>query len=206
MWNTRQYWFMCVVVLILTGCAQQPVLQGDFYDNAGSRQDANPGGEKQSYSLVEPSGLPVFWEGEHALVLPDYSASVAVPEYPLGEGTAVKPAGPREPVQPCIWYADDHAVIDYTLSISPDEPVTHPMAIVGFILSFIPFVNILGVILCILSLRNIKAYPEKYKGRDLAILGILVGVILTIVIFIYMMALAQFIGALGGVLFPVFGS
>lgn len=49
------------------------------------------------------------------------------------------------------------------------------MALLGFILSF--FIPIVGLVISVIGLKQIKANPEKYAGRNLAIAGILIGAI-----------------------------
>lgn len=64
---------------------------------------------------------------------------------------------------------------------------TNTLAIVGFILTFFPFLALIGWILCIVALFQIKKSGEK--GKVLAIIGIVwplvaVAILLTIIIFL----------------------
>lgn len=51
------------------------------------------------------------------------------------------------------------------------------MAIIGFVLSFLSWFAILGIILCSVSLIQIK--KSNQKGRKLAILGIIIGILVS---------------------------
>jgi hypothetical protein len=51
-------------------------------------------------------------------------------------------------------------------------------ALLGFILAFLSWFSILGVILCIFGLMEIKA--KKQKGYKLAVAGIIIGIIVMI--------------------------
>lgn len=57
------------------------------------------------------------------------------------------------------------------------EPNTSGLTIAAFVLSFIPFcfLNVVGLILGIVSLRRIQANPAAQGGRGLAIASIIVG-------------------------------
>lgn len=51
------------------------------------------------------------------------------------------------------------------------------MAIAGFVLSFLSWFAILGIILCVVSLMQIK--KSNQKGRNLSIAGIIIGILVT---------------------------
>ncbi len=51
-------------------------------------------------------------------------------------------------------------------------------ALVGFVLSFLSWFSILGVILCLFALMDIK--KKKQKGKWLAISGIIIGILVMI--------------------------
>lgn len=57
------------------------------------------------------------------------------------------------------------------------------LAVAGFIFCLSGILSFLGLILCAVGLSQIKKYPEKYKGKGLAIAGIIVGII-ALVIFV----------------------
>ncbi len=59
----------------------------------------------------------------------------------------------------------------------PVEPQTNTLALVGFILSFL--MAPVGVVLSIVGLTQIKKEPLRYKGKELAIAGIIIGGIIT---------------------------
>lgn len=61
------------------------------------------------------------------------------------------------------------------------EQKTDAWAIIGLVLGLIPTVSLLGVIIGFFSLRRIKKNP-KLKGRELAIGGIIVGSIYSLII------------------------
>ena len=73
-------------------------------------------------------------------------------------------------------------------AIQKKAPKTEKLGLFGFILSFlgiipvvgIPF-GILGIVFGAISLRKIKRNPEKYKGKGLAIAGMVVGFTMLII-------------------------
>ena len=57
-----------------------------------------------------------------------------------------------------------------TVTKKPQEKITNSMAIAGFICSF--FIQIVGLVLSIISLRQIKKNDDK--GQELAIAGVVI--------------------------------
>ncbi len=90
---------------------------------------------------------------------------------------------------------------------SPQGPVTHQLALItmiaglvglplGFCCSFFGFpIWIATIIMGIISLQKIKAEPQRYKGKEMAIVGIICAGI-GVAVFILAMAL----GAAGAIL------
>ncbi len=92
----------------------------------------------------------------------------------------------QQPTQPQPNYAQP-----------PTEQKTNTMAVVGFILAF--FLSLVGLILSIVGLMQIKKDPAKYKGKGLAVAGIIIGAIGTVILplLVFMGSMAYF-----GVLSP----
>jgi hypothetical protein len=67
-------------------------------------------------------------------------------------------------------------------NIASSNLEAHPLAIGSFILGLLGFLPLLGAILGVIALDKIKANPEKYKGKGLAIAGIILSVICFVVL------------------------
>lgn len=60
------------------------------------------------------------------------------------------------------------------------QPKMNTLALVGFILSF--FLSLIGLILCVIGLTQINGSNGTQKGKGLAIAGIIIGAISTLLI------------------------
>jgi hypothetical protein len=68
-----------------------------------------------------------------------------------------------------------------------DNRKTPTIAIIGFLLCFIPVLDILGFVLSIIAYRKINNNPEKYKGIGFAVAGIAIGlyILLAVMYFLF---------------------
>lgn len=98
------------------------------------------------------------------------------------------PQQPQYPNYGYNQYGENNAMY-YNPQTGMYEQRTNQLALIGFILSI--FMNIVGAIICIVALSQIKKTGESGKG--LAVAGIIIG-FLPVIIFLGIFALLIFIG------------
>ncbi|MEY4276574.1 MAG: hypothetical protein RIS26_1037 [Actinomycetota bacterium] len=101
-------------------------------------------------------------------------------------GTAANGA-PAAPVAPQQVYVNPNAVPTY----APTAP-TSGLAIAGFIVSFFGWFGIVGFILSLVALNQIKNSNGTKGGRGLAIAGAIIGGLWTFFLVIGVIALASY--------------
>jgi hypothetical protein len=74
-----------------------------------------------------------------------------------------------------------------TQNINNSGTETNSFAIASFIFGLLGFIPLLGVILGAIALEKIKKNPEKYRGKDMAVAGLILSlawIILIILLFL----------------------
>jgi type IV pilus assembly protein PilA len=82
------------------------------------------------------------------------------------------------PIAPAPSPAPVSAAISFGAPVSPLTPRLRlaPLAVAGFILSLVPLcLNLIGAVLSIIALVQIKNRPNELRGHNLAIAGIVIG-------------------------------
>lgn len=84
----------------------------------------------------------------------------------------------------------------------PDDREIPPSAVFGIILALFPVLSVFGIIFSLIALIRIDNHPDMYKGTGLAVAGLLLSVIMSVV---YMAAAASAAdAAVGGIMEALF--
>lgn len=207
---------LCSAIILLTGCsgtselADNSIIQKRRYTkgyhlNIKSPFDARSGetvaardGE-QDIEPLEPVSAVLTPEVELEEIPSSLTASLVTAGEPTTTATQVHDASSeRRHFFSDVWKFRQSTSTASALTAQDEytiPPRTHGLAIAGFVAPFVGIffagliMGVLAIVFSAIALGSINSHPDKYKGKGLAIAGLILGVILVFAMLVLLASL-----------------